>query len=86
MLARPAKIAAIRQCLAELDGVIEMTEEIMELKQKAHRQRVKLEEMYEDLEVTTDAVEKELLEYIAKNKPERLAELQAMLSGDDKSH
>jgi hypothetical protein len=84
--ARPEKIAAIRKYIVGLDGVIESTEKIMEIHLEAHRKRLKLDKMLAELETIGAKVERGLLKYVAENKPEKLEEIKAMLSDDDKSH
>lgn len=84
-IARPEKIPLIQKTIAAFDDVIEQTENILELQQKKSDFEEKIEREDEKTFAMMKLIEKELIEHVAKNNPEKLPELMEMLTGK-KSH
>ena len=78
-IAKPPRIPEIRQVIANLDGLIEDTEEIMEMIAKKHRLELEAEKNYEELNATYEAIKPELLAYLAEHNPEAYEKLKAEL-------
>ena len=84
-IARPEKLAELKETIARLDEVIDQTENILAMHQKKASLESRLDRDYEDLDATANIIEKELIEQVSKNNPEKLPELMEMLTGK-KSH
>lgn len=82
-IAHPSKISDIRACIAQLDDIIERTEDIMEMHLKKHRLEKEQEKRNEELEKMTDAILPELLAHLEKTNPEAYEKLKASLEEID---
>ncbi len=85
-IAQPVYIPKIHEALAGINKSIARTERILELQREIFIQTKIAEKGEAELLETAEIIEKELREYIAKHKPEKLEILEAMLSDDDKTH
>ena len=85
-MAQPANVSQARKVIAQLDNLIERTEEIMEMQRALFLKRRKADKNDAELLLVAEKIQIELREYVAKNKPEKLELLDAMLSDDDKTH
>lgn len=84
-LATADKVDGVKQAIAQLDNLIEQTENILDLE---YRRCVLLKEQadqYKKLDEMCDLIEPELIKYVAETNPEKLPELMEMLPGK-KSH
>lgn len=85
-IAKPDKIKDIQDVVQRLDSSINQTERIMEHICKQIDLLEKAIKHAEELEIKLDFVQKEFLEYIKREKPEKLEEVEAMILEDGTSH
>lgn len=85
-LATRPKIPMVREAIGELDEIIERTENIIAIAYKAYELRQQLWRDDMKLMAMCDAIKPELLKHVAENNPEKLEELEAMLSDDYRTH
>lgn len=85
-IARPEKLGELRASIAKLDAFIAHTEEIIAMHYDIYQKRQDLWKQETELLAISEAIRPELLKYVAQHNPERLEELEAMFSDDDKSH
>ena len=86
-LATQPKIPMVRKAISRLDDIIEKTENIIEIAYKTYQLRQDLWRNDMELMAMCDAIKPELLKHVAENNPEKLEELEAMLSDDyDRTH
>lgn len=85
-IAKPEKIKDIQELIPRLDKSIEQTEEILESISNHIQLLESAIKQSEEMDAMCDIIQKELLEYIAREKPEKLEEVEAMLLGEGSSH
>ncbi|MCD9187677.1 MAG: hypothetical protein LUM44_14755 [Pyrinomonadaceae bacterium] len=85
-IAKPDKIKDIQELIRGLDESIAQTEEIMESISNLIEKIEAAIKHDEKLAVTVEIIQKELIEYVKREKPEKLEELEAMLFEDGTSH
>jgi len=85
-IAQPEYIPAAQQAIAQIDLVIEQTEELMEMHRKLYLMSIEADKSDAALLELSENIAIELREHVAKNNPEKLELLEAMLSDDDKTH
>lgn len=81
-IAKPSKIAPLRELISLLNTNIERTEEILAMIAKQIALERKADRDYRKAVEMADKIRPEFLKYIAEHRPEKLEELEAMLSGD----
>ena len=84
--AAPARIADVREGIARFDKFIDEGERYVASRYDVYLKAIDLWRNYMELEKMTRIIEPELRKYIADNEPEKLELLDAMLSGDHKTH
>jgi hypothetical protein len=84
-IAKPAKIAPLRDVIARFDKIIENVEQELELLTEMRRSRIELDERYEKLAQDMERMKPEFLTYIAENHPEKLAEMESLFGDEDSS-
>lgn len=85
-LARPDRLDAIKQNIKRLDKYIEGTEVIVEKSLEVYETRIEYWKEMTILHEMSEIIKPELLAHVAKHNPEKLEELEAMLSDDDRTH
>lgn len=85
-IAQPEKIAELRELITRYDKYIEDTEEIVAIQYSIYQSRIDYWKQMTELEAMSDVIRPALLKHVAEHNPEKLEELEAMLSGDDKTH
>lgn len=90
-VAKPSKIAGIREVVSRMNRGIEQTEILLELRAQAVEQRRDLDGQYRQLDETLNLIKPEFLKHIAEQHPEKLAEMTALFENDaedraDQSH
>jgi len=85
-IAQPEYIPEVQKAIAQIDDLIERTEELMEMHRKLYFMEIEIDKNDAELVEFTEKVDKALREYVAKNNPEKLELIEAMLSDDGKSH
>ena len=85
-IAKPDKIKAVQEIIRDCDESISQTEEILESISNLIRLLETAIKRNEELEVKLEVAQKEFLEYIKREKPEKLEEIEAMLFEDGTSH
>ncbi len=84
-IAHPSKIGAVRDWIAQIDKGIKQTEEILEMIKDLHTEKYKYLQGLEETGKLADIINKELRAHVAAHNPEKLEELDAMLSIDEES-
>jgi len=82
-IAQPSKIAEVRRVIANLDGLIKQTEEIMEMVAAKYRLEIEAEKQDAVTMAMTEAILPELLAYLAEHNPEAYENLKASLEEID---
>ncbi|MBS1792452.1 MAG: hypothetical protein JSS81_01290 [Acidobacteria bacterium] len=85
-IAQPQWIGPAREAIARVDDCIERTEVIMDLERQLYEETIKAEEEEARLAEMAEGIIDELRDHVARNNPEKLELLEAILSGDDKTH
>lgn len=85
-IAQPSKRAAVRQCIADCNDVIERTENSLEYHTAHVESARRMVRHYLKLGALCDFLEPQLIAHVAENNPEKLELLEAMLSDDSKTH
>ena len=85
-IAQPKYRAEIHKTLGEIDNLMQRTENILELERQVFFRKEEAEKEEAELYELSKSIEKELLEHIAANDPEKLELVKAILADDGKSH
>lgn len=85
-LATKERTAQVREVIAELDELIERTEQIVAMQYDLYLQRIDLLKQYIEAAEMTEKIQPELLQYLAENNPEAYEQLKAQLEDDGKTH
>lgn len=78
-IAKPSKIADIRDVVSRMNRGIEQTEVLLELDAEAVQQGRVMDEKYRHLNAMLDVVKPHFLKHIAEHQPKKLVELAALL-------
>ena len=82
-IAKPAKIAPLRELLAQLDKIIEMIENELENLVKMREKRLEVDARNDELMATVDKIKPEFLAHIAEHHPEKLKEMKELFDDED---
>lgn len=85
-IAQPEKLTELRELITEYDKYIEDTEKIVASCYEVYQRRVEYWKIMTELEAMNDVIRPALLKHVAEHNPEKLEELEAMLSDDHKTH
>ncbi|HQU82839.1 MAG TPA: hypothetical protein PKY59_06930 [Pyrinomonadaceae bacterium] len=85
-IAKPEKIKEIQELIPRLDKSIALTEEMLESMSNHIKLLESAIKQAEELDAKCDIIQKELIEYIERENPEKLEEVKAMLFGEGSSH
>jgi len=85
-IAKPDKIKAVQEFIRHCDESISQTEAILESISNLIRLLETAIKRDEELAVKLEIAQEEFLEYIKREKPEKLEEVEAMLFEDGTSH
>lgn len=84
-LAMPERIAGIRKKISDLDKAIEATEEMISLYENIIRKKYEHIEILKETHIMCEKVLQGMREHFA-DQPEKMAQIEAMLEDDGKSH
>jgi hypothetical protein len=84
-IAKPEKIAELREVISRFDKSIEATEEIILMTEDLIQKRREYIESLKEALIMSEKIEKGMREHFA-DQPEKLAQLEAMLEDKGKSH
>jgi len=84
--AAPARVADVREGIARFDKFIDEGEKYVAMRYDVYLKAIEVWRAYMKLEKMTRIIEPELRKRIAENDSEKLELLEAMLSGDYKTH
>jgi len=82
----PTRIPEVREGIARFDKFIDEGERYVAMRYEVYQKAIDVWRAYMKLEKMTRIIEPELRKHIAENDPEKLELLEAMLSGDYKTH
>lgn len=85
-IAKPDKIKDVQELIRDWDESIAQTEEILESISNLIQKIEAAIKHDEELAVKVEIIQKELIEYVKKEKPENLEALEAMLFENGTSH
>lgn len=84
-VAKPERFAELREAISGLDKSIESTEKVIELLEELIQKRQNYTENLKETSIMAEKVLKGMREHFADD-PEKLAQLEAMIEDDGKSH